>query len=170
MPTAEFWIDHLQLTPHPEGGYYRETYRAVESISKEALPARYTGDRHFSTAIYFLLKSGQVSHLHRLQTDEVWHFYHGCGLTLHIITPDGDYTRQHLGADAQAGQHFQCMVAAGCWFGATVDDADAFALVGCTMAPGFDFADFEMGHRARLLELFPQHKTIIERLTIPKNE
>ncbi|MBN1671228.1 MAG: cupin domain-containing protein [Kiritimatiellae bacterium] len=163
--TAEYWIDRLRLSRHPEGGYFRETYRSTETISPAALPHRYGGRRSISTAIYYLLTDGECSGLHRVKSDEVWHFYAGSPLTLHIINERGDYAQIALGASPDRGETLQATVKAGCWFGATVDPPQAYALAGCTVAPGFDFADFQLAHRQDLLQLYPEHRAIIERLT-----
>ena len=165
MESADFWIEKLALTPHPEGGYYREVYRALESIPKEALPERFEGTRSFSTSIFFLLKSGQVSRLHRLKSDEIWHFYEGGPLTIHRIHRDGNYSEIRLGRDANAGQVFQAVLPAGIWFGATVSAAEGYALVGCTVAPGFDFVDFELGRRDELISRFSGLADLIKKLT-----
>jgi predicted cupin superfamily sugar epimerase len=163
--TAEELIERLELTRHPEGGWYRETYRSGEVIQGSALPERFTGDRSFSTAIIFLLSPGEISALHRLKTDEIWHFYTGAPLTVHVITPEGEYRPVKLGPDIAAGDRFQFVVPAGCWFGAEVAAGNAgYSLVGCTVAPGFDFADFEMGSRAALLKQFPRQREILQRL------
>lgn len=167
MPSATYWIEKLQLTPHPEGGYYRQTYRSSEAIPHPALPERYAGARSYSTAIYFLLADTDVSMLHRIQSDEGWHFYAGTALTIHVFTPEGTYKPIHLGPDSEAGQVFQAYVPAGCWFGASVDAPNSYALVGCTVAPGFDFADFEMGKRSDLLTIYSNHAELIEWLTPP---
>ncbi|MEI6084245.1 MAG: cupin domain-containing protein [Verrucomicrobiota bacterium] len=139
MTTASYWIEKLRLVKHPEGGYYRETYRALLDVS---------------TAIYFLLPAGEVSLLHRIKSDEVWHFYAGSPLTIQVL---GEAAIELSAAMPQA------VVPGGRWFGATV--AGEFALAGCTVAPGFDFQDFEMGDRTTLLRQFPQHRQLIERLT-----
>jgi predicted cupin superfamily sugar epimerase len=165
MTDARQWIEALGLRPHPEGGYYRETYRSGETIPRAALPARFTGDRSFSTAIYFLLAGDDFSALHRIKQDETWHFYDGAGLIIHIIDPAGNYAAVKLGRDLRAGEAPQAVAPAGHCFGATVSDPGSYGLAGCTVAPGFDFADFEMPGRAQLLALFPQHSELIERLT-----
>jgi predicted cupin superfamily sugar epimerase len=162
---ANYWIEKLQLKKHPEGGYFREVYRSDEMIKPEHLPDRYQVAHSFSTVIYYLLKGNQISAFHRLKSDEVWHFYTGSTLTLHIISETGDYAEVNLGADPEAGEIFQTVVPAGCWFGATVNDSSSFTLVGCTVAPGFDFTDFELADRENMLNHFPQHQTIIEELT-----
>jgi predicted cupin superfamily sugar epimerase len=112
-----------------------------------------------------LLEKGDYSAIHRIGQDEGWHFYDGSSLTLHLLSPDGDYVTKHLGRDLETGQQPQQIVPAGWYFAATVDVADSFSLVGCTVAPGFDFADFELPSRAELLDRFPQHRLLIERLT-----
>jgi predicted cupin superfamily sugar epimerase len=164
METAQHWIDRLNLQPHPEGGWYRQTYRAALTLPRSAL-AGHSGDRAASTAIYFLLADEQFSALHRLHSDEVWHFYAGSGLIVHVIAPDGEYQQLLLGSDTEAGEQFQAVVPAGCWFGSSLRHPNTYALVGCTVAPGFDFADFEMAKRNQLTAQYPQHRTIIGRLT-----
>lgn len=164
---ARYWIDMLGLVAHPEGGFYRETYRSAEELPGECLPARYRRNRSMATAIHFLIRSGEPSRLHRLKSDELWHYHAGVALTLTIIDAAGEARQVRLGANAAAGERFQATIPAGSWFGAEVDGDDGYALVSCTVAPGFDFADFEMGERAALIETFPRHRTLIERLTAP---
>jgi len=160
---AQYWIHHLGLSPHPEGGYYRVTYKSDLTIVRSALPSSYQGDRSASTAIYFLLDEGNFSAFHRIASDEVWHFYAGSSLVVYVIDPEGNYSELHLGSDE--GEEFQAVVKAGCWFASRVRDAAGFALVGCTVAPGFDFADFELGVRWELIRAFPAHRKLIEELT-----
>ncbi len=164
-PTAEEMITRLGLARHPEGGWFRETYRSVESVAGNALPSRFGGQRPFSTAIYFLLERGEFSALHRIKSDEIWHFYGGAALAIHALTPRGEHLELRLGTDSAAGESFQLTVAAGCWFGAEIAAPGEYALVGCTVAPGFDFADFQLGRRSELLQEYPQHRAIINRLT-----
>jgi predicted cupin superfamily sugar epimerase len=163
--SAEYWIKELQLQPHVEGGYFRETYRAEEGIRKEHLPPRYGSDRPFSTAIYFLLKSSQVSKCHKLRSDEMWHYYDGSPMTLHIIDLKGALKQLNLGPSAGRGEHFQAVVRAGWWLGAEVAEPESYCLAGCTVAPGFDFEDFELGRRDPLLTAYPAHREIILKLT-----
>lgn len=176
MATADDWIARLRLEKHPEGGWFRETYRAAETLTGVGLPTRFTVTHPVSTAIYFLLRRDEFSALHRLRADEVWHFYAGSPLTLHLVAPDGALSEIELGCTAPAGSGptfdwagapYQAVVPAGHWFGATLEGvpADGFALVGCTVAPGFIFEDFELGDRADLIAHFPQHRALIERLT-----
>lgn len=162
---ADFWIKTLNLSPHPEGGYFKETFRASEIIKKEHLPPRYSGPRPISTSIYFLLKGAEFSAFHRLKSDEIWHFYEGSSLTLYILEQQGTLSQLKLGPQAEQGEQFQAIIKAGNWFGATVDNLSSFSLVGCDVAFGFDFADFEVAERQALTRQYPQHSTIIEKLT-----
>ena len=164
MHDAQGWIDTLDLQPHPEGGWYREVYRAAETIPREALPDRFSGDRSFSTAIYFLLRGDEFSAFHKIAQDEIWHFYDGSSLTVHMIDQAGQYSSIALGRNASAGQSLMAAVPAGRHFAAEVDDLASYALVGCTVAPGFDFDDFVMPAQEELLATFPQHAAVIERL------
>jgi predicted cupin superfamily sugar epimerase len=162
---AKYWIETLGLIAHPEGGYYRETYRSGLSIPRDALPPRFTGPRLVSTAIYFLLDGENFSALHRLQSDEMWHFYAGGALTVHVIAASGSYSELQIGSDTEVGESLQAVVEASSWFASRVRDPESFALVGCTVAPGFDFEDFELGKRSELIKLYPQHRKLIEQLT-----
>ncbi len=163
-PTPEELVARYGLTPHPEGGYYRETYRSALEISPVALPKEFSGPRTCATAVYFLLKEGEISRLHRLKSDELWHFYLGGPLELAQISPKGQVLTVVLGPDAAAGQTFQHAVPAGWWFGAAPQVGAGYSLVGCTVSPGFDFADFELGARVQLLRRFPAAQNVIERL------
>src|SRR6204780_3241216 len=162
---AGYWIEKLQLEAHPEGRYFRQTYKADVMVAKEVLPAGFAGDRAVSTAIYFLLERENFSAFHRLRSDELWHFYAGDPLVVHVIEPEGKYSRILLGRDLEAGQVLQAVVRAGCWFASHVADWKSFAVVGCTVAPGFEFQDFEMGKREDLDGEYPQLRELIERLT-----
>ncbi len=162
---AQYWIEKLRLEAHPEGGYFRQTYKADLLLANEALPAGFTGPRAASTAICFLLEGKNFSAFHRLRADEVWHFYAGDPLIVHMIAPDGSYSFILLGRDLEAGQVLQGVVPAGCWFASHVADWKSFAMVGCTVAPGFDFDDFELGKRVELVARYPQHRDLMERLT-----
>lgn len=162
----EALINHYHLLPHPEGGFYRQTYSASEQILKSGLPERFDGNRSFSTAIYFLLPHGSFSAFHRIKSDEVWHFYEGCPLNIHVIHPNGDYECLKLGRNLNDGESYQLVVPANAWFASEpVGDAESFALVGCTVAPGFDFADFELADAKKLVEKFPTHEQLIRRLS-----
>jgi len=161
---AEYWIEHLELIAHPEGGFYKETYRSDEMVPKNGLPKRFETDRNFSTAIYFLLRSQDLSMFHRIKSDELWHYHAGTSLSIYVLTPDKVVTHT-LGPEVEKGQHPQVIIPANCWFGAKVNESNSYVLTGCTVAPGFDFQDFELGKRTDLLKEFPQHSSIIEMLT-----
>jgi predicted cupin superfamily sugar epimerase len=163
--SAEYWIDKLDLKAHPEGGYDREIYRSPETIPSSALPDRFTGPRVFSTSIYFLLKDDEFSALHRIKSDEIWHFYAGSPLTLHVIDPAGNHLTFLLGPDPDAGESFQVVIPAESWYGALLSAPNTYALVGGTVAPGFDFEDFELGDRSDLIRSFPVHRDMIRKLT-----
>lgn len=166
LKDADDWIEKLQLQAHPEGGYFRETFAGADILKIEGLPEKYSGPRRTYTLIYYLLKSGQVSRLHRLKSDEIFAFYAGSPLILHQIDEAGLYWQEKLGPDENDDISFQRVIKAGVWFGAAVSREASFSLVGCFVAPGFDFDDFELGDRAGLLALYPRHKTVIERLTV----
>jgi uncharacterized protein len=162
---ARYWIDRLSLSPHPEGGYYRVTYQSELTIVQDALSSAFHGDRFASTAIYFLLAEKDFSAFHRLASDELWHFYAGSGLTVYVIDPAGNYSEVQLGDAFEAGEVFQAVVKAGCWFASRLKVPAGFALVGCTVAPGFDFTDFELAKRSELTAAYPKHRKLIEELT-----
>ena len=168
MPdSANYWIHHLDLKQHPEGGYFREVYRSGEFIQKKGLPGRYSSFRPFATSIYYLLKSDQVSALHRLRSDEMWHFYKGSPLNLHIILQTGKLLTVHLGQTPANKEIFQFVIPKGLWFAAEPVITNSFSLVGCTVAPGFDFDDFELGKREELLRAYPQHDQLIRKFSNP---
>ncbi|MCF0049659.1 cupin domain-containing protein [Dyadobacter sp. LJ53] len=166
MKPASYWIEKYALAPHPEGGYYAETYRAAENVPQQALPSRFNGDRSFSTGIYFLLETHNFSAFHRIKSDEMWHFYAGEALEIFIIHEEQTEMQViKLGDDPENGETFQAVVPAGAWFASRPAQGSTYALVGCTVAPGFDFADFEMAERAALQMQFPEFDQIIEELT-----
>ena len=154
--TASEIIDLLQLKPLPlEGGYYRETYRAAQRIP---------GGKSAGTAIYYLLTPDTCSLLHRLPTDEIYHFYLGDPVELLLLGKSGEIVT--LGSDLLAGQRSQFVVEAGCWQGSVLREGGAFALMGTTMAPGFDFSDYEAGERTVLLASYPDFAERICRLSV----
>jgi uncharacterized protein len=150
-------ISQYQLIPHPEGGYFRETYRA-----RATLPG--TG-RSLSTAIYYLLPEGQRSLLHRIGADEVWHFYLGDPLLVIELQPEGPAKVTRLGRDPGKGELLQHVVPAGTWFGSMPAPGSKFSFVGCTVAPGFEFSDFELGEREALLTQFSEARDHVLALT-----
>lgn len=163
--TAMELVSHFNMTPHPEGGFFTETYRSAGTVARSALSGCYPGDRSFSTAILFLLRQGEYSHLHRIRQDEVWHFHMGGPLRLVSLSPEGVEREILLGTDLVRGHAVQAVVPGGSWFGATPAPGTDFALVGCTVAPGFDFADFEMGGRQALEHTFPHVRNLIREFT-----
>jgi uncharacterized protein len=164
--TAKDIINELKLIPHPEeGGFYAETYRSGEGFSKACLPERYSAQRSAGTAIYYLLTPQTTSALHRLRTDEIFHFYLGDPVTMLHLVPDGSSRVLTLGQDILNGQQLQVVVPRGVWQGSFLQPGGAFALLGCTMAPGFDFADYEHGASEPLLKAYPEQRELILRLT-----
>jgi len=158
-------IRKLDLKPHPEGGFFRETYRSAGVISHDNLGHSYKGERNYSTCIYFLLTSEVFSAFHRILQDEIWHFYDGSPIEIHTIAQDGIYTKTVIGRDIDREQVPQFVVPGGSWFAATVINPDDYSLIGCTVSPGFDFRDFELPLRNELISKFPQHEEIIVKLT-----
>jgi uncharacterized protein len=162
--TADYWIKHLSLSQHPEGGYYRETYRSSESVIGSALPARFRGQRNHSTTIYFLLPSDNRSLFHRIKSDEIWYYHAGSSLTIYVLDQRG-ITQYRLGANIEKGESLQAIIPANSWFGALVNEKASYTLSSCSVSPGFDFHDFELAERSTLLQNFPNEKEIIEQLT-----
>jgi predicted cupin superfamily sugar epimerase len=160
---AAYWIRRLGLIPHPEGGYFRETYRCPEVIEHAHLSK--PSDRACATAIYFLLQGDQVSKFHRLRSDELWCYHAGSPLTLHVIDPDGTAQQFFLGQDLDKSEYPQLVIQKDRWFGANVTQKTSYTLVSCIVAPGFDFEDFELATREQLLSIYPQHQEIITLLT-----
>lgn len=165
MKSFEDIIKQLDLKPHPEGGFFKETYRSIGEINEECLEAKYKGKRNFSTCIYFLLTSDKFSAFHRIKQDEIWHFYTGSPIGLHVISETGKYMKHLIGSDFEKGEVPQLIVPGGSWFAAEILNKDAFALVGCTVSPGFSFEDFELKKRKELLAMFPDLEKIITKLT-----
>lgn len=148
-------VETLDLVPHPEGGFYRETYRSEEI----------KGKRNLVTSIYFLLTSKNVSHLHRIKSDELWYYHGGSPLVVHILDAFGHH--EHIvGNDLEKGYFPQFLVPKNTIFGSTVLEDDSYSIVSCVVSPGFDFADFELFKRDELLEAYPMHKEIIEKLAV----
>ncbi len=164
MDEAEEWIARLELRAHPEGGYFRETYRSGLTLAAEQLPPRYGGPRPAATSILFLLRHGEPSALHRLASDELWHFHHGGAIRVHTLDDRGGYESFLLGSRTAGEESLQGLVPSGRWFGAELVEP-GYGLVGCTVAPGFDFADFELARRDELTARWPQHAELIARLT-----
>lgn len=164
---ANITVDELvkiyNMEPHPEGGYYKEIYRSSSTIPANVLP-EHGGNRNYCTDIYYLLPKGSISKIHKIKSDEMWHFYLGDPMTLVLLSIDGGVKKITLGHDVKSGEMVQYPVPAGHWFGAYPNPGSRFSFVGCTVAPGFDFADFELGNREQLLKEYPHAKEVIELL------
>lgn len=158
-------IEKFELEKHPEGGYFREVYRSKGTILKNYLPKEFDGDRNYATSIYFLLTPNDFSAFHKINQDEIWHFYTGATLKLHMISPEGFYSSVLIGTNFEENEIPQFVVPAQYYFAAEVLKKDAFAFVGCVVSPGFDFRDFNLPSCKELTAEYPQHKKIIERLT-----
>jgi len=159
--TSAQLIKRLALVAHPEGGHFKETYRSQQRVARAADGI----DRAASTAIYYLLRSGERSTWHRIKSDEVWHFYDGSPLHIHVLEQNGALTTLRLGNPLlHDGAAFQAVVPAGTWFAAECADPRTHSLVGCTVAPGFEFTEFEIADKNILLQAWPQHASVIERL------
>jgi predicted cupin superfamily sugar epimerase len=154
MYTKQQYIEQLQLIPHPEGGYYRETFRSSVEVQ------RHNEGRSAGTVIYFLIESTNFSAFHRLKSDEVWFWQAGSSATLHLIHPDGTTQRLECGPD-----NLQVVLPAETWFAASVEEHDAYTLVSCTVFPGFEFGDFELAEQESLCARYPQHSTLIRSFT-----
>jgi uncharacterized protein len=155
--TAEYWINHLELSPHPEGGYYKEIFRSKHEVVRAKEETR----RAALTSIYYLLESTDFSGFHRLKSDELWYFHKGAPLFIHLIDNKGLYEYIEL-SDSASGS-LQAVIDANCWFAAEIPSKSGFSLVSCAVAPGFDFAEFEMAERQSLLDEFPIHEAIINK-------
>lgn len=156
MSSQKQIIETLGLQPHPEGGFYKETYRSEFSLEGQ--------ERDLLTSIYFLLTSENVSRFHRIKSDELWYFHAGSPLIVHTLS-EGGHVQHHLGLDLSKGQQPFLWIPKETIFGSTVLENDGFSLVSCAVAPGFDFHDFELFERDTLLLAYPEHKEIVERLT-----
>ncbi len=164
MPVKEL-VKKLNLIPHPEGGYYKETYRSNYILKDTCISSEFLGDRNIATAIYFLIEKENFSALHKIKSDETWHFYDGDTLEVIEINDEGILTITNIGKNILKGETFQYTVKANTWFGSRVSNKGRFSLVGCTVYPGFNFNDFELAKCADLIKKFPQHQAIIKELT-----
>ena len=158
-------IEQFELEPHPEGGFFKETYRSDGTIPPNALDPDIEGERNYCTGIFFLLSSSDFSDFHKINQDEMWHFYKGSPLKIHMIAPNGDYSYAIVGNAYEKDQAPQFTVPAKYWFAAEVLEPDSFSFVGCTVSPGFDFKDFVLPTRKSLIDLFPKHDALISKFT-----
>lgn len=155
MKSAEYYINNLNMEKHIEGGYFKESFRSQDEVNK---------DKKLWSSIYFLLRTGEVSNFHRLKSDELWYYHDGEALTIYIITPEGELITKKLGKNIEKGEAPQVLVEKGCIFGSAMNN-DGYALVGCMVSPAFQYDEFELFKRDDLLELYPNHKDIIIKLT-----
>ncbi|MES1225928.1 MAG: cupin domain-containing protein [Bacteroidota bacterium] len=160
---SEYWIEHLKLTKHIEGGYFSEVYQSSLVLNPSQLPGNFTSSRHCCTHIYFLLEKNQFSAFHRIKSDELWHFYAGDPLIVYEIDVTGKLTEHLLGQNPET-QNLFTSIKAGSWFGARLQSDGEYSLVGCTVSPGFDYDDFELAERDALTAIFPEHKELIDSL------
>lgn len=165
MKNAEYFIKKLDLEKHPEGGYYRRIYQSDEMVNKSNLPERYDSDRFYSTSIYYLLNGNDVSKFHRLKSDEIWHYYFGSLVIIHIIDNFGNYTLEKLGPNLEEDENFQVIIPKNSYFAAEITEKNSFVIVGCTVSPGFDFEDFELASKKELLKKYPKHHELIEKFS-----
>lgn len=165
MNTIGTLIERLGLQPHPEGGYYRETYRSCRAGSEAGEPGTTGTGRYWSTCIYYLLTGDTFSAFHRIKQDEIWHFYDGSALVLHLLGKTGEYSSVRLGRDLERGEVPQYVIPGGTWFAAETTMQDSFSLAGCTVSPGFEFSDFELADADELEAVSPGQKALIHRLT-----
>lgn len=164
--TAQEIIDLFELEPlQEEGGFFRSSYRSADILPGTTLPKRYGGPRHLGSAIYYLLTPECCSRMHRLATDEIFHFYLGDPISLLLLFPNGTSDIITLGRDINNGQSVQVLVPRGCWQGAFLNEGGSYALMGTTMCPGFEYDDYETGDRRTLIAQYPKHKALIEKLT-----
>jgi len=163
MNTAEYWIQHLKLKPHPEGGFFREIYRSNVETDQKNLPHGYEGARRLSTSIYYLLRSGDISRFHRLRSDEIWYYHYGSMVKIILIDQQGHKHSKLLGPRPERAEQPQVIVPAGTVFGAEITEKNSFGLYGCMVTPGFEFDDFEVFSKEDLIQAYPKHADIIEK-------
>jgi hypothetical protein len=154
-PRADYWKKQLNLQLHPEGGFYARAYRSDLSIRHTSLPGSFQGSRPVCTHIYYLLQQNEFSAFHRIQSDELWHHYDGGCLCIYEINKQGKLMEHLLGKDIDNNELPFCFIRAGNWFAASLKNQNSFCLAGCSVSPGFDFAEFEMGKKKELITSFP---------------
>lgn len=155
MKTAEYYIEKLEMLPHVEGGYFKQSFLSEQS---------YNTEKKLWSSIYFLLRTGEVSNFHRLKSDELWYYHAGESLTIYMITPKGKLITKQLGINIENGDSPQVLVPKGYIFGSAMNN-NGFSLVGCMVSPAFTYDDFELFKRNDLLNLYPEHQSIIKKLT-----
>ncbi len=166
MRSAQYWIEKLNMTGHPEGGFFAPAFRASEQLERKGLPDRFTANRAVVSSIYYLLPKGQFSAFHRLKSFEIWSFFEGDPLLIYVLDRRGGLVEKKLGRNVEIGESLQVAIPAGDWFAAEHPGGAAeFTLVGCVVAPGFEYEDMEIACKAELQAIYPQHIEIIEKFT-----
>jgi predicted cupin superfamily sugar epimerase len=163
MITKEYWIQHLDMKPHPEGGFFKEVFRSGISAKKDELPIGYKSERRLATSIYYLLRSGEISKMHRLKSDELWYFHFGGSLKVIYIDHEGKKFTKILGDNPEKAETFYLHIPAGNMFAAEVIEPDSYTLVSCVVTPGFEFDDFEMFEKDDLIQAYPKHADVFEK-------
>jgi hypothetical protein len=163
MITKEYWIQHLSLLPHPEGGFFKEVFRSNISVNREDLPRGYKSLRRLATSIYYLLRSEDISKMHRLRSDEMWFFHFGSPLKVIFIDQEGKKHTKMLGNNPEKAESLFLLIPAGNIFAAEVPEPNSYSLVSCVVAPGFEFEDFEMFSKDDLIQAYPKHAEIFEK-------
>ncbi|MDS0526981.1 cupin domain-containing protein [Clostridium sp. SHJSY1] len=164
MYTADYFIKNLNMTPHQEGGFFKESFISKDNISDSRLNVESEEAKKLWTSIYFLLRDGEVSNFHRLKSDEMWYYHSGSSLTIYMISPEGELITEELGLNIEKGEKPQILVPKDYIFGSAMNNP-GYALVGCMVSPGFEFKDFELFDREYLLEKYPKYEQIILKLT-----
>lgn len=167
MYTADYFVKNLDMIAHPEGGLYKEIYASEEKITAKELKVDFKDSRFLWTSIYFLLRDGEVSHFHRLKSDEMWYYHSGSPLTVYMINSEGNLITEQLGLNIENGERPQILVPKNYIFGSAMNH-EGYSLVGCMVSPGFEFRDFELFHRNTLLDKYPQYEEVILKLTAKK--
>ncbi|MGD1834999.1 MAG: cupin domain-containing protein [Nitrososphaeraceae archaeon] len=161
MISVEYWIKKLGLIKHPEGGYYKENFRSdiyFENSKKQK--------RSLATSIYYLLEGNDFSSFHKIKSDEIWHFYYGSNIIVHVIEKNSSLSSNIIGNNIKHGnEKMQMIIEKDLWFAAEVSEKSSYSLVGCTVIPGFEFDDFELSRKEELVKKYPMHENIIRRLS-----
>lgn len=160
LTQADYWINHLKLKPHPEGGYYNEVFRSEQQVTRKGESQL----KNSCTSIHYLLQNADFSSFHKLQSDEIWYFHVGSPLHIHILRPNGRYEKKELSINDTGA--LSVIIEAGAWFAAEIPSCLGFSLSSCVVAPGFEFAEFELGEKEKLLAMYPAQAELIERLCL----
>ena len=158
-------IERLNLLPHPEGGYYRRNWQSqLQAEAKDATGKSVHPIRSIGSSILYLLPSNEVCAWHRVACDEMWHYYNGSGLKMYLLNSFTGLSEHSLGMDIEKGQLPQLIIPRNTWFCGEVLDNEAYSFCGCTLWPSFSYADFELAEQHKLLDEFPAHKELINRI------